>query len=204
MRLAAPAHDPREVPFPPGVPVVAGSATMSMEVAFFAAADDEAALLAERRRGGPLGWPEVTGHRKAGLFRKEPITEELGPAFDGFAARGYDPVVNMGRLEELLTGRPFELIMEDARSGGTPGGDEGAPEDRGVLTLTDSLRDVLAETDDARLTEVVAAWMQTEELAQPWWQDVTQAEHVYFVRSLRDLAHRTVAAGARLYCYYAL
>jgi hypothetical protein len=54
---------------------------MGLDLAFFAAPDDEAALEAERRAGGPFGWSCVTGHRKSGLFRKEPIVTELGPAF---------------------------------------------------------------------------------------------------------------------------
>jgi hypothetical protein len=177
---------------------------MGLDVAFFAAPDDEAALEAERRAGGPLGWPRLTGHRKSGLFRKEPIVTELGPAFDGFAARGYDPVVTLGTLEELLTGRTFASITDDPRSGGSPGDDEGVPEDHGVITLTDSLRDALASADDSRLAEVVGPWSQTEELQQPGWEEVTPAEHLEFMRALRDLARRAAGAGHRLYCYFAL
>ena len=176
---------------------------MGIDLAFFAAPDDEAALEAERRAGGPLGWPEVTGHRKSGLFRKEPIVTELGPAFDRFSGRGYDPVVNMGTLEELLTGRDLESIIEDPRSGGSPAEGD-APEGHGVITLTDSLRDALADADDSRLAEVVGPWSRTEELEQPGWEDVTEAEHLDFLRALRDLALSAKGAGHRLYCYFDL
>lgn len=177
---------------------------MGMDVAFFAAPDDQAALEAERRTGGPLGWPEVTGHRKTGWFRKEPVLTELGPSFKGFPAHGYDPVVNMGTLEELLTGRDFESIIEDPRSGGSPVEDDDAPEDHGVITLTDSLRDALADADDSRLAEVVGPWSRTEELQQPGWEDVTEAEQLEFLRALRDLSLSAKGAGHRLYCYFAL
>ena len=176
---------------------------MGIDLAFFAARDDESALEAGRRLGGPLGWPLVTGQRKAGLFRKEPIVTELGPAFDGFPARGYDPIVNMGTLEELLTGRDYEAIVEDPRSGGSPGDGDQAHEDHGVITLTDSLRDALADADDARLAELVGPWSQTEELQQPGWENVTQDEHLEFLRSMRGLARRAKDAGHRLYCYFA-
>lgn len=176
---------------------------MGMNLAYFTASDDGEALKAERRAGGPLGWPQVTGCRKWGLLGKEPIVTRLGPAFDGFATRGYDPVVNMGTLEELLTGRSFEAIMDDPRSGGSPCDSEGAPEDHGVITLTDSLRDALANADDSRLTGVVGPWSETDELQQPGWDDVSQAEHLKFLRNLRDLARRAKDADQRLYCYFA-
>lgn len=175
---------------------------MGIDLAYFAARDDESALEAERRLGGPLGWPQVTG-RKAGLFRKEPIATELGPAFDGFPARGYDPIVNLGRLEELLTGRDYEAIVEDPRSGGSPGDGDQAHEDHGVVTLTDSLRDALADADDSRLAELVGPWSQTEELQQPGWENVTQGEHLEFLWTMRGLARHAKDAGHRLYCYFA-
>jgi hypothetical protein len=176
---------------------------MGMDIAFFAAEDDGAALVAEQRVGGPLGWATVTGHRKTGFLRKERVVTELGPAFEGFATRGYDPVVNMGTLEELLTGRDFESIMEDPLSGGSPGNDQDAPDNYGVISLTNTLRDALAEADDTRLRGVLEPWTQTEELQQPWWEETTVDEHLTFLRSLRDLARSAAGSGKRLYCYFA-
>lgn len=177
---------------------------MGIVVAFFEAPDDEAAAKAECRTGGPLGWPVVSGHRRTGWFRKEPIVTELGPAFHGFTARGYDPVVNMGTLEELLTGRDFKSIMEDPRSGGSPSDDGQTSDGHGVITLTDSLRDALAGADDARLAEVVMPWSRTEELQQPGWEDVSEAEHLEFLCALRALALSAKGAEHRLYCYFSL
>ena len=177
---------------------------MGIDLAYFAAPDDDAALEAERRPGGPLGWPHVTAHRRAGLFRKEPVMMQLGPAFDGFSTRGYDPVVVLGTLEGLLTDRAPDAVRDDPRSGGSVGDDPEADQDHGVVTVTDSLRDALAIADDARLSEVVGAWGETEELRQHGWEDVSQAEHLEFLAALRDLAGRASRSGGRLYCYFEL
>lgn len=181
---------------------------MGIDLVYFTAPDDAAALAAERRPGGPLGWPHATGHRRAGLFRrKEPVVVQLGPACDGFPVRGYDPVVVLGTLEGLLTGRDPEAVMADPRSGGSVGdGDEAdeADEGHGVITVTDSLRDALATADDARLREVVGPWRETEELRQHGWDEVSQADHLEFLAALRDLAARASRSGGRLYCYYEL
>lgn len=178
---------------------------MGIDVAFFAAPDDRAAVEVGGRPGGPLGWPVMTGHRKTGWLRREPVITELGPLLPGVATRGYDPVVTLGTLEELLTGRPYESVMEDPRAGGSPAlGDADAPDDHGVVTITDALRDALAAADDARLAEVVGPWSQTEELQQTGWEDVFEAEHLTFLRSLRDLSATAADAGHRLYAYYAL
>ena len=176
---------------------------MSLPVAFFSAPDDDAAAHAERRPGGPLGWPVETGTRRAGLFRREPVIEAAGPAFDGFAAFGYDGAVTLGTLEALLTGVPYSSLEENPRWGGTVS-DEG-PEDCGVLTVTDSLRDALAAADDETLKAVVGAWATTDELA-PFDGDAPSREdldgHLGFLRALRDLAARARNDGHRLYWYF--
>jgi len=177
---------------------------VSITVAFFLAADDDEAAEAEARPGGPLGWPVEVGVRKAGLFRREPIIEELGPAYDGFAARGYDGVVNMGTLEELLTGRPYADLEEDPRWGWSVS-DDPATEEDGALTITDSLRDALAATSDSKLAEVVLPWASTEELGPRGGGDPTLedlAGHLVFLTELRDLAVRGKAADKRLYWYF--
>jgi hypothetical protein len=110
----------------------------------------------------------------------------------------------MATLEELLSGRSFDSIIDDARSGGSPGDEQGASEYHGVITLTDSLRDALARADDARLAEVVGPWSRTDEMQQPGWENATPDEHLEFLRPLRDLARRAEGAGHRLYCYFDL
>ncbi|MDP9445123.1 MAG: hypothetical protein M3P83_12550 [Actinomycetota bacterium] len=176
---------------------------MGIDLAYFAADDDESAASSESRPGGPLGWPTVTGHRKVGLFRKEPLVESLGPAYEGFQARGYDPVVSLGALESLLRGINYDALENDPRWGGSPS-DAEPPNDRAVLTLTDTLRDALADASDDDLRRVAGPWSRTEELTQEGWEAVTLEDHVSFLRQLRDLAASAHRHGQRLYCYYEL
>ena len=176
---------------------------MGIDLAYFAAASDVEAGEAERRPGGPLGWPHVSGTRRVGLFRKEPVMAELGPAWPGFAVRGYDPMVTMGTLEALLTERPYDEVTVDPRWGGAPS-PEPAEEDRGVVSLTHTLRDALAAASDDLLLEVAGPWSRTEELRQEGGDDVEVADHVAFLRRLRELARSAVAHGHGLYCYYEL
>lgn len=180
---------------PPGTSVE----RMGLDVAFFRAAGDAEAAVAEARPGGPLGWPQVVGTRRRALFHRQPVVQELGPAYDGFARRGYDPMVNMGTLEELLTGRAYDEITEDPRWGHAVS-DEELP--GAVLALTDTLQQALAHATDARLRDVAAPWSRTEELMLPGWQDVSVQEHAEFLRRLRDLAAAASRDGQRLYCYF--
>ena len=50
---------------------------MGVDDTYFAASGDAAA---GARTGGPLGRPVVTGSRRTGLFRREPVVVELRPA----------------------------------------------------------------------------------------------------------------------------
>ena len=177
---------------------------MGIDVAFFSAPSDAVAAEAERRPGGPLGWPARVGTRQAGWFRKEVVFEEAGAAFDGFAARGYDGVVNMGTLEELLTGVAYDRLEKDPRWGGEVSDDEPA-ENCGVLSVTDTLRDALAAAPEGTLEAIVGSWAQTEELAPqdddaPTRDDLNR--HLVFLHQLRDLAVRARDTGHHLYWYF--
>lgn len=121
-----------------------------------------------------------------------------------FGARGYDPMITMATLEEILTGRGFDLVTEDSRSGGTPAGSSNASDSDFVLTLTDSLRDALAAADDNQLQVAAKEWAETDELSQGYWHDSTVADHLKFIQQLQDLARQAVAADARLYCFASL
>ncbi|WP_176445558.1 hypothetical protein [Blastococcus mobilis] len=180
---------------------------MGMDLAYFTVPGDADATEAGARPGGPLGWPYVTGQRRVGLFRREPMMAELGPACPGFTARGYEPTVLLATLEQLLTGRPFDEVTADPRWGADPSPDADEDKSRGVVSLTDSLRDALAAVSDAQLAEVAGRWSRTEELQQDGWKDVSVEDHAEFLRRLRDLARQATTAGHHLhhlYCYYEL
>ena len=95
-------------------------ADMSALYDYFSAASDEAAAGVIDRAGGP-GEPAVApAPVKRGWFGRtsspSPV-QDMGPAFDTVSAGGIDPVVMMGALEELLTGRPYDEVTNDPRSG---------------------------------------------------------------------------------------
>ena len=165
---------------------------MGIDHVYFLAGDDDAAANAVARPGGPLGWPEVTGHRRTGLFRTEPIVTELGPAYTGFGTRAVDPLVALGTLTELLTGVDYDSALEDPRHGADVAST--ATGDRLVLSVSDTLRDALAATGDARLSEVALAWGRTEELADVDADEVSEVLH-RFRELVRGDAH------SRLYAY---
>ncbi len=59
----------------------------------FAAVADAAVC---RGPGPVVHSPAVTRTRRAGLFRREPVTVELGPTWPGFTTRGREPTVVVG------------------------------------------------------------------------------------------------------------
>jgi hypothetical protein len=98
--------------------------------------------------------------------------------FDLLAAKGIDPVVQLGTLEECLTGRPWDEIVEDPRSGHVL-----ASRDEGrvlVLTLTDSLVDALGRASAQQLAEAAVHWSQTEE----FWGQADPADLTSFLGDL--------------------
>jgi hypothetical protein len=99
---------------------------------YFAADSDEQAASTIDRLGGPAA-------------------DEPGGAFDTVAVKGIDPVVQLGTLEELLTGRPYDAVVADPRSGHALAVHDGG--ERVVLTVTDSLTDALAAATPDRLAE---------------------------------------------------
>ncbi|XVU23042.1 hypothetical protein ACQPZJ_38130 [Actinoplanes sp. CA-054009] len=109
-------------------------------------------------------------------------------------AKGVDPVVNLGRLEEILTGRPYADVVAQPRQGKAVS--DGATE-QVIVAVTDSLRDALAAAAPGVLEGAGARLAATEELAGADPDGVTD-----FVRRLAGLAGR--ADGWRLYCYWAL
>ncbi|MDX8035116.1 hypothetical protein SK803_33305 [Lentzea sp. BCCO 10_0856] len=116
-----------------------------------------------------------------------------GPSqFGPVETKWLDPVVVMGKLEELLTGRPYDDVVRDERSGQLV-----AMEGDGellVLTVTDGLRDGLHQASD--LSDVAVAWAQIEELQR--WDPVELAE---ILHELQALAQKAVSKDERLYCW---
>lgn len=145
---------------------------MGVLLSYFAAGSDQRAAGVIDLAGGPEG---------AGL-----------PAVSG---NGIDPVVQLGKLESLLTGTEYATVAVGPRSGHAVAiRDEG---ERLVLTVTDELRQALAAASTERLDEVAVPWSQTEEFGGMAEPEALAA----FLRQLAGLASRAGQSGERLYCW---
>ena len=170
---------------------------------YFSASSDDVAAAVVDRVGGP-GAPvgeSATATRRRGWFSRKamlPLVEpEMHPTsgFDTVSANGIDPVVMMGTLEGLLTGRPYQEITGDPRSGHAVAvRDEG---ERVVVTLTDSLARSLAAASPGRLAEVAIPWAATEE----FWGQADPRELAGVLTELASLAARAAGSRERLYCW---
>lgn len=109
---------------------------------------------------------------------------------------GIEPVVHLGTLEELLTGRTFEEVLDDAPA--SPVADRHGGEEL-VLRLTDALVRALADVSDGQLDEVAVPWSQTDELT-----GTDPADLAAFGRRLSALARRARADGGHVYCWLSL
>src|SRR3954454_13677478 len=111
---------------------------------YLAAPSDEIAATVVDRIGGPGS-----------------SAHPAGPAaFPTVRAPGVDPTVLMGMLEQLLTGRSFEDILDDPTSGPVVAREDGA---RAVIRLTTPLAQALAEVDDTRVGSVALLWSHARE-----------------------------------------
>lgn len=135
------------------------------------------------------------------------------PVFDGVEAKGVEPFIVLGHLVALVRGVRWnpELVPSISL---WPSGDQPAsieeydllPEDSpwkqigpGLEELGSSVRDTLADADDARLSQLSVGWAQTEELRR--FSDVNQDSLLPLVEDLVRLARRAREANEQLYCW---
>ena len=171
---------------------------------YFAAATDDHAATVIDRIGGPGAAPPAVRPQKARrtIFGRKsaaapPATADMEPwiEYDTVAVKGIDPVVQLGTLEELLTGRSFDDVLADPRTGHAV-----ATRDDGnliVVTLNASLSSALANAEDATLERVAVPWSQTEE----FWNAADPADLAEFLKDLAALARRANASSNHLYCW---
>jgi hypothetical protein len=137
---------------------------------YFAAPSDESAAEVVDRDGGPAGLPPVVGGR-------------------------IDPVVVLGTVTALLTGRTFgEVLAAGDRRDPVAMQDDGG---QLVLRVDDVVVDALTGADDAALAAAAVPWSQTDELA-----GVSDPESLTgFLRDLAGLARGARDRGEALYCW---
>ena len=143
---------------------------------YFSAADDQAAVAVLDTLGGPI---------PAGL--------------DAIALKNIDPVVVIGRLETILTGRGEDddgARPPDAHLVSTPDGEVPL-----VFRLSDTLTAALAAATPADLARAAGPWSLTEELCQ---FQVDEAAAAGVLDALAALARRARSGGLRVYCWWSL
>lgn len=149
---------------------------------YFSAPDDETAASALDRIGGPA--------------RPSADPSPL-PPFDTFEAKGLDPYVIMGEIEEALTGQDYEVITADPQHARmiTGRGDEGP----WVFAVSRPLQAALAQANSGKLARAAEQWSQAEEV-----HGASPESLIWVLEGLSDLARRATAKNEHLYCWVCL
>jgi hypothetical protein len=115
--------------------------------------------------------------------------------FDVLDLKGIDPTVMLTVLESILTGRSEDEVAEDERQSHLVV----ESDDALVVTVTDTLRDALAGSDEQTLREAAREWATMEELEGSDPEQLADA-----LKLLADLSRRAVGRDHRLYCWWSL
>lgn len=127
------------------------------------------------------------------------LPESGGPAafgFDTFSAKGIDPAVALGKLESIMTDRPYDEVIGASRQCELlTDGDADAL----VVTVSDTLRDALAAASGQRLRQVAEQWAATAELSSSTHEMLADR-----LDRFATLARGALERGHHLYCWWAL
>lgn len=175
---------------------------MGLLTDYFAAPTDDAAAAVLHRVGGPGSQKVATerpGPVKRGLFGKkqsgpviEVVTDTSLTPFDMVDLGGIDPIVQMGTLEEILTGRDYDEVVSENRVIADADGGEQL-----VVRLSAELTAALSDATDATLADAAARWSQTEE----FWGAADPTDLAEQLRELGGLARRAIEDANKVYCW---
>lgn len=143
---------------------------------YFSAADDQAAVAVNDLPGGP---------RQAALD-----VVELGDI---------DPVVALAQLEAILAGCSYQEAHQHPRSGQLLSSPES--ESSFVVTVSDTLRELLASATGEELAGAARPWAATDEM-RIYRVDADAAAEA--LEELAGLARRAQAGDLGLYCWWVL
>jgi hypothetical protein len=149
---------------------------MSLLCEYFAAQSESDAALTVDWEGGP----------------SRPTDGQHG--YEVIALGGIEPVVLMGQLEGLLTGRSVMEVLDD------PGHSPVAQRDGGerlVIPVGERLEAALASLDETRIPDIAASWARAEE----FWGVVGPTDLVAPVTQLVALARKARAESQHVYCW---
>lgn len=164
------------------------NARMSVLFDYFAARSDAEAAAVINRPGGPAS-PAATAPDGA-----DQATTQNGLGYDTVSLKGIDPVVQLGTLEALLTGRSFDELLADLPADPLAIKNDG---EQLVVALSRGITSALASATPESLDEVAVPWSQTDE----FWGAADPAELAAALKELAGLARRAGANGHRLYCW---
>jgi hypothetical protein len=143
---------------------------------YFSAADDQTAVAVLDTLGGPM---------RASL--------------DVVPLKNIDPVVCLVQLEAIMAGCSYDEARQRPRAGKLLSSPE--PEGAVVMSVSDSLRELLASASAADRADAARRWAQTDELRMMQADAETLAD---ILGDLADLARRALASSQRLYCWWSL
>lgn len=163
---------------------------------YFAAPSPEAAAATIDWAGGPSQPPASATRGLRGMFSRRAKVVDPSPAVAYRTVRdaGVDPVVQAGTLEEILTGRPIEEILD------SQGASSIAERDGGqqlVSKVSDALVDALAAASPESLAAAAEPWSQTEE----FWGAGDPEALAALLTELADLARYARSQGDSVYCW---
>lgn len=163
---------------------------------YFAAPTPDAAATTIDWMGGPSKPPAADSKARRSLFgRRANSAEPVAPAaYRTVQDAGVDPVVQAGTLEEILTGRPFEEILDSHEAASIAERDGGQ---RLVSKVSDSLVDALAAATPESLAAAAEPWSQTEE----FWGAGDPGALAELLIELANLARYARGQGDSVYCW---
>lgn len=179
---------------------------MSVLADYFAVGSDEVAATAVEYVDGQPGLldlaPQDLAANKA-LYKEFP-EQARSPRVQGahsgvlvVQSKHLDAVYPFARLEELVTGRPYDDVVADPRHWALVA--PALPEDIDgcvVLSITDTLRDALASLEASALPEMAVRWASAE------FDESGAGSLTLLLAALTDLARQAGDRGERLCCRY--
>ena len=147
-------------------------------------------LAEAKRTGDPEAVREAAWRQLSRLKVRESASGTLV-----LRCKGIDHLVPLIKLEELLTGTPYDEIADWPRFGEPVAIDDF--DTVGVWPVRDELQTALTNATDDQLIAVVAPWSRIEE----FWGDFDPDILTEFVRELAVLARSASERGERLYCW---
>lgn len=168
---------------------------------YFVAPSDDAAAATIDRAGGPGRPAPPRPAPRRGLFRRQaepasaPTDRPIYPTLNG---GGIEPVVQLGKLEGLLTGRTFLEVLEESKVNKPLAMRDGGEVQ--VFKLSGTLTQALSEASADDLARVAQPWAQIEEFGG--WADPTILAD--FLTRLAELARHGREQQEGLYCWFSL